>query len=76
MISFSIISNLSGLRKNSETLMVKYSINSAKSSLFLETLSKYATKEVSEEMVNAMRAEFKAEGLESLMPLAISKVLG
>ena len=39
-------------------------------------VSKYATKEVSEEMVNAMRAEFKAEGLESLMPLAISKVLG
>ena len=33
-------------------------------------------KEVSEEMVNAMREEFKAEGLESLMPLAISKVLG
>jgi len=39
-------------------------------------VSKYATKEVSEKMVNAMRAEFKAEGLESLMPLAISKVLG
>lgn len=39
-------------------------------------VSKYATEEVSEEMVNAMREEFKAEGLESLMPLAISKVLG
>ena len=39
-------------------------------------VSKYAMKEVSEEMVNAMREEFKAEGLESLMPLAISKVLG
>ncbi len=39
-------------------------------------VSKYAAREVSEEMVNAMREEFKAEGLESLMPLAISKVLG
>lgn len=38
-------------------------------------VSKYAAREVSEEMVNEMRVEFKAEGLENLMPLAISKVL-
>lgn len=38
-------------------------------------VAKYATQEVTEGMVDAMRAEFKAEGLEGLMPMAISKVL-
>lgn len=38
-------------------------------------VTKYASMEVTEEMVNAMRDEFKTEGLESLMPMAISKVL-
>lgn len=38
-------------------------------------VAKYALQEVTEEMINAMRAEFKSEGLEGLMPMAISKVL-
>ena len=38
-------------------------------------VAKYASQEVTEEMINAMRAEFKMEGLEGLMPMAISKVL-
>lgn len=38
-------------------------------------VAKYASQEVTEEMINAMRAEFKTEGLEGLMPMAISKVL-
>ena len=38
-------------------------------------IEKYARRDISEEMVNEMRAEFKKEGLEELMPLAISKVL-
>lgn len=38
-------------------------------------IAKYASQDVSEEMVDAMREEFKAEGLESLMPMAISKIL-
>lgn len=38
-------------------------------------VAKYASMDVTEEMVNAMRAEFKSEGLEGLMPMAISKVL-
>lgn len=39
-------------------------------------VEKYAKQDVSEEMVNKMREDFKAEGLEGLMPMAISKVLG
>ena len=38
-------------------------------------VAKYASLTVTEEMVDAMREEFKTEGLESLMPMAISKVL-
>ena len=38
-------------------------------------VAKYASEEVSEEMVDKMREEFKAEGLEGLMPMAISKVM-
>lgn len=38
-------------------------------------VAKYAPMDVTEEMVNAMREEFKSEGLEGLMPMAISKVL-
>ena len=38
-------------------------------------VAKYESQEVTEEMINAMRAEFKSEGLEGLMPMAISKVL-
>lgn len=38
-------------------------------------VAKYASTDVTDEMVNAMRAEFKSEGLEGLMPIAISKVL-
>ena len=38
-------------------------------------VEKYAARDISEEMVNEMRADFKAEGLEGLMPLAISKVM-
>lgn len=38
-------------------------------------VTKYSSQDISEEMVNEMRAEFKAEGLEDLMPMAISKVL-
>lgn len=39
-------------------------------------VAKYASEEVSELMVDNMREEFKAEGLEGLMPMAISKVMG
>ena len=39
-------------------------------------VAKYATMEMTEDVVNRMREEFKAEGLESLMPLAITKALG
>ena len=39
-------------------------------------VAKYASEEVSEVMVDKMREEFKAEGLEGLMPMAISKVMG
>ena len=39
-------------------------------------VAKYSSRDISEEMVNEMRADFKAEGLEGLMPMAISKVLG
>lgn len=38
-------------------------------------VEKYLKCEVNEDTVNAMREEFKAEGLENLMPMAISKVL-
>ena len=38
-------------------------------------VAKYASQEVTEDMINAMRMEFKSEGLEGLMPMAISKVL-
>lgn len=38
-------------------------------------VAKYASLTVTEEMVDAMREEFKTEGLESLMPMAISKIL-
>lgn len=38
-------------------------------------VAKYASLEITEDSVNNMRAEFKAEGLETLMPLAITKVL-
>ena len=38
-------------------------------------VKKYASRDISEEMVNEMRAEFKSEGLEGLMPMAISKVM-
>ena len=39
-------------------------------------VDKYSSRDISEEMINEMRAEFKAEGLEGLMPMAISKVIG
>jgi len=39
-------------------------------------VAKYASEDVSDEMVDKMREEFKAEGLEGLMPMAISKVMG
>lgn len=39
-------------------------------------VAKYASEDVSEVMVDKMREEFKAEGLEGLMPMAISKVMG
>lgn len=38
-------------------------------------VARYAEKDISEDLINEMRAEFKAEGLESLMPMAITKVL-
>lgn len=38
-------------------------------------VQKYAAFDVTEEMINSMRMEFKSEGLESLMPLALNKVL-
>ena len=42
MTSVSSLPNFSGVRKNSDTLIVRYSINAAKSSLFPHTWSKYS----------------------------------
>lgn len=38
-------------------------------------VEKYAAKDLTVDMIDEMRTEFKAEGLESLMPIAISKVI-
>ena len=38
-------------------------------------INKYKNMEVTEQMINEMRKEFKDAGLESLMPIAISGVL-
>ena len=43
MTSVSSLLNFSGVRKNSDTLIVRYSMNAAKSSLFSQTWSKYST---------------------------------